>query len=340
MINPPALAFIDVETTGLDPITNRIAEIGVVTVDGGNATEWTTFIAQRAGRARRPRGETTQVESESPSAPSFREIASELAYRLAGRVLVAHNARFDYAFLRSEFERAGVDFRSQILCSVMLSRHFYPQHARHDLDSLTKRHNLNASVRHRALPDARLIWQLWQTIHREFPAGEIAAAVSALLSGPVLPEQLDQALLDRMPEAPGVYIFHDSDGKPFHVGDAQNLRLHLLDYFRLDRAPAKALAMAHRIKKLTWRVTEGILGARLHRVIADREISSQKHVSRNDVFLWQLMPDKYPSVMMVGIDRVSFTGEQEYFGMFRSKCRAQNALCRLAKTKYLCHGLL
>lgn len=93
-------------------------------------------------------------------APRFAEVAEALYERLAGRVLVAHNARFDYAFLRREFERVGRKYLSRTLCTVRLSRRLYPQAAAHDLDSLIERHGLECEQRHRALPDARVLWQL------------------------------------------------------------------------------------------------------------------------------------------------------------------------------------
>src|SRR4029450_91120 len=113
-------AFVDVETTGLDPTSDRIAEVGVVTLDGDIATEWGTFVAPRRGA--HPRGPRAGSFLSTPLpdvAPTFRDIAPELARRLAGRLLVAHNARFDHAFLKAEFERAGVAFDAPIVCTVM-----------------------------------------------------------------------------------------------------------------------------------------------------------------------------------------------------------------------------
>ena len=64
--------------------------------------------------------------------------------RLAGRTFVAHNVRFDYGFLRHEFERAGIRWTARTLCTVKLSRRLYPQHHRHNLDTLIERHGLAA----------------------------------------------------------------------------------------------------------------------------------------------------------------------------------------------------
>ena len=263
------LAFVDVETTGLDPATDRIAEIGVVTVDADCITEWGTFVVPRRGADARPpqRGDGVSLAEHPDSAPTFRDIAGDLERRLAGRLFIAHNARFDYAFVKAEFERVGVAFDAQIACTVMLSRRLYPEHAAHDLDSLVDRHGLAAVDRHRALPDARMLAACWFAIEREQGRGRLAEAVAELLAGPVLPAHLDPALVDRLPDSPGVYVFHGAgDDEILRIGAAHSLRSALTSYFRIDRASANALAISHRIEKITWRVTQGMLGARLQRI--------------------------------------------------------------------------
>ena len=93
-------------------------------------------------------------------APRFADIAHARAREAravagAAPLFVAHNARFDYSFLRSEFRRAGVPFSAKVLCTVKLSRRLFPEHVRHNLDAVMERHGLACSARHRALGDAR-----------------------------------------------------------------------------------------------------------------------------------------------------------------------------------------
>ena len=168
----PPLAFVDVETTGVNPRENRITEIGVITVDGNRATEWTTVINPLIRRQERPQPPDGITDEMRGAAPRFKDIAADLAGRLAGRLFIAHNARFDYEFLKAEFGRTGIEFHPDVLCSLMLSRRLYSHPGHHDLDSLIERHGLEAQVRHRALHDAKLIWQFWQTIHREHPGSD------------------------------------------------------------------------------------------------------------------------------------------------------------------------
>ncbi len=335
------LAFIDVETTGLDPMTDRIAEIGVVTLDDDAPAEWGTFVVQRRGaEPRAPRATSGSIALLPDTAPTFKDVAPGLAKRLAGRLFVAHNARFDYAFLKAEFARAGIAFDAPVLCTVMLSRRLYPSAASHDLDALIGRHGLAASERHRALADARTLSACWLAMERDKGRTRIADAVAELLAGPVLPAHLDPALIDRLPESPGVYVFHGAGGEILRVGEARNLRRHLADYFRLDRASAHATAVSHRIQTITWRVTQGMLGARLQRIACMNAGPEREKARRRQAFSWRAAPDRYPSLELVPIGAGTHSDGSELFGIFDSERKARNALVRLSRQHTLCHGLL
>ena len=317
------LAFVDVETNGLSPTENRVAEIGVVTVDGDRVERWTTF-ARGGGDPR-------------SDAPAFGDFARELAQRLAGRIFVAHNARFDYAFLCAEFERAGVVFEAPVVCSVMLSRRLRPHLAHHDLDSLAMHHGLRVEERHRALPDADLVWQWWRKLGDEFDPGTIARAIGDLLAGPVLPADLDPALVAALPSAPGAYLMRGSEGRALAIGAAQNLRAHAIDYFRVDRATSRALECAHLVADIAHRKTRGMIGARLHAAALARAHWPQ--LVAPDVS-WRLAPDAVPCIDVMPIDDCRAPLHRESFGLFASDRKARNALHRLASRRGLCHAML
>jgi DNA polymerase III epsilon subunit-like protein len=114
------IIFLDLETTGASADRDRITEVGLIEVaDGELVSEWSTLVDP--GREIPPAivsltGITDQMVAD---APSFAQIGAALLERLEGRVLVAHNARFDYAFLRAEFRRIGICFRARVLCTVL-----------------------------------------------------------------------------------------------------------------------------------------------------------------------------------------------------------------------------
>jgi DNA polymerase-3 subunit epsilon len=334
-----SLAFVDVETTGLSPAEDRIAEIGVVAVDGDRVERWTTLVRTHSRRERTfPDGVNA---AELANAPRFPDIARDLARRLFGRLLIAHNARFDHAFLKAEFDRAGVAFEPEVLCSVMLSRRLYPRLAHHDLDSLVASHGLCAGTRHRALPDADLVWQWWQAAHEDHSDETIGKAVASLLAGPVLPPQLDPSLIERLPMAPGAYVFHGEHDEPLVVAAAANLRLHVRNYFRVDQATSKALEYAHRIANISWRRTRGLLGAQLHAAKLESVlVDAAKQKIQSTPFTWTLTPETFPSVAVAALVPSRGPPPSDSFCCFSSERKARNALKRLASKRGLCHMLL
>ena len=121
------LAIVDVETTGADPSTDRVTEIAVLQSDGARLTEqWSTLVNPGVPVPGTIQALTGITQDMVDAAPRFAQIADELYERLAGRVFVAHNARFDYGFLRREFDRAGIKYLAKTLCTVRLSRRLYP----------------------------------------------------------------------------------------------------------------------------------------------------------------------------------------------------------------------
>ena len=117
------LAIVDVETTGSDPATDRITEIAVLQADGIALTaQWSTLVNPGRPMPAPIQSLTGITQAMVDAAPRFADIAEEVYERLAGRVFVAHNARFDYGFLRREFERAGLKYQARPWRSIRLSR--------------------------------------------------------------------------------------------------------------------------------------------------------------------------------------------------------------------------
>ena len=328
------LAFVDIETTGLSPSANRIAEIGVITVDGDRTDRWTTLLRTTSHRTR-----LAEVQTDTAAAPVFDDIASGLARRLSGCLMVAHNARFDHAFLRAEFDRVGIVLDADVLCSVMLSRKLYPELAHHDLDSLVEYHGLRAEVRHRALPDADLVRQWWELMHERWPNDVLRDIVSSLVAGPILPAHLAPSLIDKLPEAPGAYMFHGEHNEPLCVGAAGNLKRHVLDYFRIDRATSTSREYSHRITNITFRRARGMLGARLHAAKLST-IHFAGTTRKLHAYTWRFTPDAIPPIAVAALSDDACAGQNDSFGVFSSERRARNALMRLASRKRLCHSLL
>ena len=101
-------AVVDVETTGLFPTAHdRIVEVAVLrhAADGTVRDRWVSLVDPRRDMgASHVHGLTA---ADVAGAPTFQDVVGQLSRLLHGSVVVAHNARFDVAFLTSEFARAG-----------------------------------------------------------------------------------------------------------------------------------------------------------------------------------------------------------------------------------------
>jgi DNA polymerase-3 subunit epsilon len=338
---PQRLVFIDLETTGANAARDRITEIGIVEVDGDRVSTWSTLV-----NPDRPIPEFIQqltgIRNEMVAdAPCFDQIAGELAERLRGCVFIAHNARFDYGFVKNEFQRLGQRFRADVLCTVRLSRKLYPEHHRHNLDSLIERHGLTHHDRHRALADADLIWQFWRVLQRERSAELIADAVEQQLQRPNLPPQLDPELVDDMPETPGVYRFYGEHGVLLYVGKAKNLRSQVLAHFAADARKDQAMQLAREVRRINWIETVGEFGAWLleSRLVGDEQpIHNRRQRAASELCAWQLTAvapgDFRPR--LVGGDAVDFGRDEHLFGPFVTRREATHTLRKIAEVYSLC----
>ncbi len=263
MLDAP-LAIVDLETTGAHPAYDRVTEIAVIEVNGGEVAEsWSTLVDPQEPIPAAIQALTGITNAMVAGAPTFRALAADLFERLAGRVLVAHNARFDYGFLRHEFERAGLKFQAKTLCTVRLSRKLYPEHARHNLDSLIARHRLACSARHRALGDAEAVWQFLRIAADERGGEALADAARRIARQPSLPPQIARAVIDAIPDTPGVYLMFGEGGAPLYVGKSVNMRTRVMSHFADDVRSAKEMQLAREVRSIDWERTAGELGALL-----------------------------------------------------------------------------
>ena len=334
-----SVVFVDLETTGATSHYDRITEIGCVEVEQGRLVgEWSTLINPEMRIPPAIEALTGISNAMVESAPTFAEIAASLAERLRGKILVAHNARFDYGFLRNEFKRMGVEFTSRVVCTVKLSRKLYPQHLRHNLDSVIERHALACTGRHRALGDARVLWEFLQIIRREFVAEQVDACVKSQLGAPALPPGLDAVALDGLPDRPGVYLFYGDNGVVLYVGKSVNLRSRVLSHFSSDHRNAKDMRMAQQLQRVEWRETCGELGALLMEARLIKELSpahNRRLRASRELFSIRWSPQQ-GTVAVADVHDVAADRYDELAGLFRTRRDATSTLRNLIEANELC----
>ncbi len=154
---PDGYAVVDVETTGLAR-DDRIVSAAVYRLDARGEVEdrWYTPVnPQRDPGPTWIHGLTAEALAD---APLFGEIAEEFATRLAGRVLVAHNAIFDWSMIAREYARAEREAPvRQRLCTIALSKELSLPLPNHKLESLAAHYGVVQQRAHHALDDARVL---------------------------------------------------------------------------------------------------------------------------------------------------------------------------------------
>ena len=331
------LAIVDLETTGGQPAWDRITEIGVIEVNGFEvASEWSTLV-NPGGSIPAPIQVLTGITNEMvAAAPSFAELAGDLYERLAGRVFVAHNARFDYGFLRHEFERAGLKFLAKTLCTVRLSRRLYAEHSSHNLDSLIERHGIDCRARHRALGDADAVWQFLRIAAREHGDDILAVAARQLAKQPALPPHIDRAVIDAIPEAPGVYVFYGEGGTPLYVGKSVSLRSRVLSHFSSGLRSRKATELARGVRRIDWQRSIGELGALLReaKLVKELQPAHNRQLRRPEAlcgFVFDMKRLRLAQSHEIDGETLPYV-----YGLFRSRRDALQALRGLADEHALC----
>ncbi|MEU0743193.1 DEDDh family exonuclease [Streptomyces sp. NPDC006134] len=154
---PRGYAVVDVETTGLAR-DDRIISAAVYRLDARGEVEdhWYTLVnPERDPGPVWIHGLTSEVLE---GAPLFQDIAEEFAARLDGRVLVAHNAAFDWQMIAREYARARREAPvRQRLCTIALSKELGLPLPNHKLESLAAHFGVVQRRAHHALDDARVL---------------------------------------------------------------------------------------------------------------------------------------------------------------------------------------
>ncbi len=270
-------------------------------------------------------------------APTFRSIAIEVADRLADCVFVAHNARFDYGFLKHEFARLDRAFSAKVLCTVKLSRRLFPDEQSHGLDALIARHGLHVPDRHRALGDARALWAFMQVLYRTLSPEVVEAAVKRILRIPSLPPQLPPDVLESLPCAPGVYLFYGLNELPLYVGKSLDVRERVAAHFSGDWRSETDLRLSAEIRRIEVLPTAGELGALLSEAALIKErLPAHNHALRRkeEAGVMRLADDGTPCwIPSAAIDPADLG---DAYGPFSSRRGMREALREAAASHELC----
>jgi DNA polymerase-3 subunit epsilon len=313
-------------------------EAGIVLVEDGTVVEeWSTLVNPGVRIPYAIQQFTGITEAMVTDAPPFAAVADEIAARIDGRLFVAHNARFDYGFLRGEFRRLGRPFRAPVLCTVRLSRALTPEERGHNLDAVMARHGIACDARHRALGDARVLAEFLAIARRRWPAATLAPIVERLTSVSRLPPQLDPGIADELPEGPGVYLLYGEEDALLFVGKAKNLASRVPAHFVEPRSRQDA-ELARLVRRVEWIETAGEFGALLTEARLQRTRQPLLNRRARDTGgLWAIVlreDGAMPLAAIRELDALDDPGAS--YGLFRRAADATRALEGLLREHGLC----
>ncbi len=147
----------DLETTGLSASDDRIIEIGAVLMKNGKQERrFQSFVhpgRKLSDEIVRLTGITDEMLAD---APDITQVLPEFLEFVGDRVLVAHNSKFDTAFIRAECSRQGLEYHYTDVDTVLLSQHLLPELSSFKLHIVAKELHLPKFNHHRAADDAHI----------------------------------------------------------------------------------------------------------------------------------------------------------------------------------------
>lgn len=171
-------AIVDVETTHGDPQKAHLIEVAAIVHDGMQELDrWNTLVRPRTEVPLFIQRLTGIVPDMLGTAPLFPDVARSLQITTAGRIMVAHNVRYDMTVLQHEFARTGLAFHPDTLCTERLCRQLMPGRFYYNLASVCRYAGITTGHRHRAAHDAQATLSLLLHLIHEHGLDRVLSAV-------------------------------------------------------------------------------------------------------------------------------------------------------------------
>lgn len=235
-------AIIDIETTGGRPQGDKITEICILVHDGLTVVDEFTTLINPECRISSQITRLTGISNEMvEDAPKFYEVAKKIIELTKDCVFVAHNAPFDYGFIKAEFKSLGYDYKRETLCTVRLSRKLIPGRVSYSLGRLCESLGIVIENRHRAAGDARATAILFDMLLRLKGENPQYRRQNITEINTTKVDKIKAYILKKLPEETGVYYFLDKDGNILYIGKSKNMYNRALSHFNSKETKGKRL---------------------------------------------------------------------------------------------------
>jgi DNA polymerase-3 subunit epsilon len=341
---PDIFTIIDTETTGMRPPFSRVIDLGIIRVEHGEIVDrFETLLNPGISIPSYIRRFTNIEDEDLADAPAFEEVALQVEALFKDSVFVAHNAPFDYSFLKSEFRRIDMEFSAETLCSVRLSRALFPKERSHSLESIINRYDIPVKARHRAMPDAQAVWDFFKHVEKIVDEDEIARAVNAVRQGGDSPApRVARDTFTDLPDSAGVYFFYGPEQELLYVGKSKHVRTRARSHFHASGGKKE-----ERLKDETTSIASMKTSGELSALILEAALIKKESPlynralrKRKKLVIARAVRDErgYDRIVLERTEQV--TPETGVLSVFRTTTQGKSTLRLLAREHRLCLKLL
>jgi len=349
-IHDTVFTVFDVETTGLSAQSNRLTEIGIVKLRGGEIIdEYETLI--NPGEFVPPYiTQLTGITNEMVhNKPMFEDLAPKILDFIQNSdgssiIFGGHNVKFDYSFLNASLLRAGYNMLDHpSLCTARLARRLSRALPSKSLDSLKRHFGIHTKRKHRALDDARATAQILALFidqlvnEHEFETVDdiIGFQYRKIFDDTKISARFKKLKINlkEVPQKPGVYFMLNKNDEIIYIGKAKNLKDRLGSYFYHNVSHStKVKKLVRYVHKVDWETTGSELSALL---TESRMIKSHKPRFNSAIKSYRKFPfikidvqRTFPRVYKV---YEIIPDGARYYGPFASSFTVQNLIERINK---------
>jgi DNA polymerase III epsilon subunit family exonuclease len=332
---------LDVETTGLRPLTHRIIEVAAIRYREGREVErFVSFVQPERKLPSIIINLTGIRDADLEEAPPFRDIADDLLAFLGDDLIVGHNVGFDISFIAGELKRLGrPGLANSRFDTLSAANRLLTGIRRKNLGKLADFLGVPRGHDHRAYDDARKTAEVALRLVDAAVQKGVTDPIEIRALGAPMPRPskdgnprrrpvLDRSLLEGIPKRPGVYIMSDGYGHVIYIGKAKNLRDRVSSYFSQALGYTRKMdgllesLVSIRVEETGTELQALLLEAQLIRFYQPR-YNTALRASENYPYIKINVSNAWP--------RITLTKERKddggvYFGPYRSRSTAQRAV--------------
>ena len=330
-------AVIDIETTGGNHRWGSITEIAIYIHDGTKVREEFSTLINPQMPIPSFITQLTGISNEMvQGAPTFAEVADTIASLTEGSIFVAHNAPFDYNFIRHEFLKLGREYERPTLCTVRLSRKLLPGLPSYSLGKLCDQLGIGLDNRHRAGGDAAATVKLLELLFERDTENQLNASISWQQPSSEYNKYLQNTKIEDLPQSAGLIYLFGADDELLYIDSARNIRRRVLSLLK-NKGGRGTFNIRQQLKDVAFEETGTYLIAQLR---AQEEIIKNKPL-RNALPALQAKPKRWyilPDLQLEGYYHLQLERQESNRRMlsFRTKKDALNALEELCSSFELC----